>query len=203
MEGQMMNAARRVIEQGRNPMRAILIALVAAAALFAVACSSGSADVASLEGADGTADTNTATDAADTILDGEAAMMAFVQCMREQGIEYEDPVVDSDGNVQKPELVEGLTVTKEEFGAAYEVCGEILEGLTFGKKRQDVSETVDELVALAECLRDKGFEVDEPTAETLDIWYAEFKQQFDWDDPAAMAAYEECSGSGKAVGGKK
>jgi hypothetical protein len=179
----------------------VLMALVAAAALFAVACRSDSVDVASLEQADGAADSPedaaATADSADAILDEEAAMMAFVQCMREQGIEYEDPVVDSDGNVQRPQLVEGFTVTREEVGAAWEVCGALLEGLTFGRDRPDVSEMVDQAIALAGCLRDKGFEVGEPTAETYGDWRAEFRTKLDWDDPAALAAYEECS---EAVG---
>ena len=132
-------------------------------------------------------------DAANSVLDDEAKMMAFVQCMRDQGIEFKDPVVDSDGNVQRPEYVEGFTATREELGAAMEVCGEHLEGLTLGREREDVSEQVDQFVALATCLRDKGYDVDDPTAETLDQWGADFRVEFDWDNPAAMEAYEECS----------
>lgn len=182
----MTNATGRPVEKGGNPIRIVLIALVATTVLLAVACGSDSGEVASLEGADGTADANATEDAADTILDDGAAVMAFMQCMRDQGIEYE-------GNVQRPELVEGFTLTREEYWAAYEVCGELLEGMTLGRERPDVSEVVDRFVALAECLRDKGFEVDEPTAETLDAWRVEFRTQFDWDDPAAQAAYEGCS----------
>ena len=60
-----------------------------------------------------------ATDAVDAVvedepLDDEAKMMAFVQCMRDKGIEFKDPVVDSEGNVQTPELVKGFTITREE-----------------------------------------------------------------------------------------
>ena len=72
-----------------------------------------------------------------------------------------------------------------------EVCGKHLEGLTMGRERQDVSEQVDKLVALATCLREKGYDVDDPTAETLDQWRVDFRVEFDWDDP--KAAYEECS----------
>ena len=171
--------------------------LVAVIGLILVACGSDSSDVPSLN-TEGTqrvepATDSVDTDAADTALDDEAKMMAFTQCMRDQGIELMDPEVDSEGNVQRPELAEGVEVTREELGAAYEACAEHIEGLTLGRERQDVSERVDELVALATCLREKGYDVDDPTAETLDQWGADFRVEFDWDDPEAKAAYEECS----------
>jgi hypothetical protein len=119
-------------------------------------------------------------------------MMAFTECLRDQGIDVLDPVVDADGNVGKPELAEGA-VKGEDFGAAWEACAEHLEGFTFGKKQVDVSEQIDQFVALATCLRDKGYDVDDPTAETLDQWGADFKEAPNWDDPAAEADYFECN----------
>ncbi len=56
-----------------------------------------------------------------------------------------------------------------------------------------MSERVDQFVALATCLRDKGYDVDDPTAETLQVWLGDFRAEFDWGDPEAMEAYEECS----------
>jgi hypothetical protein len=157
-----------------------------------VACGSASDDVPSLN----TEDTQVAeptADAADAVLDDEAKMMTFVQCMRDQGIEYKDPVVDSDGNVQRPEFVKGFTSTREELAAPYAACSYHLEGLSLGRERKDVSERVDQMVELATCLRDKGYDADDPTAETIDQWGADFRVEFDWDDPEAKEAYEECS----------
>jgi hypothetical protein len=162
------------------------LTLVAAISLVLVACASASDDVPSL------AATPT-TVVEEKPMDDEAKVMAFVQCMRDQGIEYKDPVVDSEGNVQRPELVEGVTVTREELAASYQACAHHLEGLTLGRERSDLSKRVDKFVALATCLRDKGYDVDDPTAETLDQWGIDFRVEFDWDDPEAMAAYEECS----------
>jgi hypothetical protein len=167
----------------------ILVAVIGI--LVLAACGSDSEDVPSLN--EDTQVVEPTAEAADAALDDEAKMMAFVQCMRDQGIEFKDPVVDSDGNVQRPEYVEGFTATREQLGAAMEVCGEHLEGLTLGRERKDVSEQVDQFVALATCLRDKGYDVADPTAETLDQWGVDFRVEFDWDDPEAMAAYEECS----------
>jgi hypothetical protein len=35
--------------------------------------------------------------------------MAFVQCMREEGIKFKDPVMDADSNVLSLDVVEGVT----------------------------------------------------------------------------------------------
>jgi hypothetical protein len=120
-------------------------------------------------------------------------MMAFTQCMRDEGIELVDAGVDAEGNVQRPTLAEGAQVSREEFEEAMEVCSKHLEGMTRGRERQDMSEQVDRLVDLATCLREKGYDVEDPTAETLEQWGKDFRVEFDWDDPEAVAAYEECS----------
>jgi hypothetical protein len=171
---------------------------MAAVALAIIACGSSSNDVPSLN-----QDTRRAAPTAaieEEPLDDEAKVMAFTECMRGEGIEVVDAGVDADGNVQRPTLAERAPVTREEYGAAMEVCGKHTEGLTFGRERQDVSERVDQLVALATCLREAGYDVDDPTAETLDQWRVDFRVEFDWDDPKARKAYEACSstdGEGK------
>ena len=180
----------------------IALIVVAIGILILTACRSDSNDVATLGTTENTQVEAPNADTADPVLDNEAMMMAFTQCLRDQGVDVVDPVIDSEGNVQKPEFAEGVDVKREDFGAAYEACAEHLEGFTFEKKRFDVSELVDQYVALAACLRDKGYDVDEPTAETLDELGVGFKESINWDDPAAVADYEECSGEtvGEASG---
>ena len=84
-----------------NWQKAVLLAVLASISMGLTACGSKSEDVPSLKA------TPTAV-VEDVVLDDEAKVMAFVQCMRDQGIEYQDPVVDSEGSVQQPELVEAL-----------------------------------------------------------------------------------------------
>jgi len=179
-----------------------LIAAVAISILILAACGPDSNDVATLGTAESTQVEAPNADAA-PILDNEAMMMAFTECLRDQGIDVLDPVVDADGNVEKPELAAGAEWDKETMGPAFEACAEHLEGFTFEKKRVDVSEVVDQYVALATCLRDKGYDVDDPTAETLDEWGDDFKRAINWDDPGAVADYEECSGETVGEGGGK
>jgi len=106
-------------------------------------------------------------------------------------------------NVQKPELAEGFEASKEKWAAADAACGELIERVTFGKKRVDMSETVDQWVALATCLREEGLDVDDPTAETLEIWLTDFKTAIDWDDPDIVQAYESCTGTSQGGNGGK
>ncbi|MCP4424972.1 MAG: hypothetical protein GY803_10800 [Chloroflexi bacterium] len=169
-------------------------------ALLLAACGVEANDVPSLQDAQSAADE---ASVADPGANNEALMMAFTECLREQGLDVADPMVDADGNIGKPELVDGGSLDKEALGAAMEICGERLEGFTFGKKRGDVSEQVDQFLALAACLRDKGYNVADPTAETLDQWMADFKNGIDWDDPTAVSDYEICSGETVGAGGKK
>ena len=167
--------------------------------LLMVACITDKNDVATLI----TEDTQRveASTSNTPVLDNEAMMMAFTECLREHGVEVVDPVVDADGNVQKPELVEGTEWDKEAMGDAWEVCATHLVGFTAEKENVDTSEMVDRYVELAACLREKGYGVDDPTAETLNAWMGEFKNAINWDDPDAMADYEECNG--ETGGGKK
>lgn len=127
-------------------------------------------------------------------LDDEARAMAFTQCMREQGIEMEDPKVDADGNVQISKPDDNESFSRDEFKEGYDVCGVQLEGTSFGRKREDFSEKIDQLVELAACLREGGYEVDEPTAETLDTWLIDFRVEYDWEDPDAQSVFDECGG---------
>ncbi len=139
------------------------LVLIAAIGWMLIACSSAAEDVPSL-GATPTAAVE------EDPLDDEKKMMAFTQCMRDEGIELVDAGVDADGNVQRPILAEGAQASREDYQEAMEVCGKYLEAMTRGRERQDMSEQVDKLVALATCLREKGYGVEDPTAETLDQW---------------------------------
>lgn len=181
----------------------LAIALIGILAL--AACGSDSDDVPSLRDIEDARPADAAAgadeNAADVVLQNEARMMAFTQCLRDKGIEVLDPVVDADGNVGKPEPAEGTEFEKGAMGEAWEACAEHLEGFTFEKKRVDVSEQIDWWVAVTTCLREKGYDVDDPTAETLGQWGSDFKTRFNFKDPAAAADYEECSGA-QAGGGK-
>jgi hypothetical protein len=175
--------------------------LIFLATIFTLAaCRADGNDVPTLQDGQPTVGAESATD---PVEDNEAAMMAYTECLRDQGLDVADPIVDADGNIGKPELIGGGEYDKEALVAAMEACSGYLEGFTLSKERADVSEEVDQLLAIAACLREKGYDVADPTAETLGNWRAGFKEYIDWDDPAAIADFEECNGDrGSKAGGK-
>jgi hypothetical protein len=90
--------------------------LVAVIGLMLVACGSDAADnkrpddVPSLA-TDDTQRAEPTAVAEEELLDDQARMMAFTQCMRDEGIELVDAGVDAKGNVQRPTLAEGAQVS--------------------------------------------------------------------------------------------
>ena len=169
------------------------IVVLSMSILLFTACRSDSDDVATLRTTENTQAEVPKADDTDDTLDNEAMMMAWTECLRDHGIDVMDPVVDTDGNVDKPALVEGAQWDKETMGPAWDACAVHLEGFTFEKRRVDMSEVVDQYMALTTCLREKGYDVDDPTAETFGQWGTDFRVEFDWDDTKAMADYQECS----------
>jgi len=175
-------------------------AIVSLALVILAACGPKTEDVPTLRSGKGPQAEPTAV--VDT-LDDEAKVMAFTQCLRDQGIEVLDPVVDADGNVQKPEPAEGIEVSKEQWIAAMETCDEMIEGVTWTKKRVDRSAQVDHWYQIATCLNEKGYDVGEPTAESIDLWLGDLKAQLDWDNPDVMRVWEECNENMSNQTGKK
>ena len=179
-------------------MKISVVVVLAAVALFAIACGSESDNVASLEASDDTA--NVTQDAA---TDVEAAWITYTQCLRDNGLNVADPVVDKDGNVQKSQPIGDVELSKKELGEAYEACGDLLVGVTLEKDSVDTTEYVDGLLELTQCLRDQGIEVDDPDVSVekpgLDLGDSIKK---DWESPAMKKAREVCNVEA-AFGGSK
>ena len=172
----------------------LIIFVVAISILVLTACGSTSDDVPSL------APTPT-PETADEVLSNEEMMMEFTACLREQGLEVADPVVDANGNIGKPEILEDAG--EKEFGEAWQVCEYLLEGFTFEGKRADRGEELEYYLELAACMREDGIEVGDPTAEILDTWMGDFKTTVNFEDPDSVEAYETCTGDEIGAGGGK
>ena len=103
----------------------LLFVLFLFISLFIAACGSESNDVTSL------ADTPI-PDAADEDLDDEVLMIEFTECLRNEGLEVADPKVDTDGNIQFPEIIDEGGISKEEW---WKVCGPIIERIILRGER--------------------------------------------------------------------
>ena len=206
--------------QGSNVTR--LMSLTLALALVATACGSGSAQgVASL---DDTAATTTTTpeEAAASM---EEATLAFTECLREHGLEVEDPEFDGQGGfgiVIGPGSGSGPAESgpDEETRAAMEACQPLMEGVRSQFEAIDPSEMQDQMYAFAECMRDQGIDWPDPdlTAFGPGLDSAESDAgdgggivtrgpfgdaDIDFEDPAVQAALEVCQeelGFGGRVG---
>lgn len=130
--------------------------------LFAAACSSedGGSSVASL---DDDSSQDTATSVA---VDSSEALLAFAACMRENGVDMADPTFDADGNTTGglfgPDS--NIDPQSDEFQAAQEACGSILEGVQFGGGpggNFDPDQIQTALNDFTACLRDEGLDVDD------------------------------------------
>jgi hypothetical protein len=165
--------------------------------------------------------TESSTTTATTAADPEAAAMAFTQCMRDNGVDMEDPTVDADGNVipgrptNLPDPGEGQQNAQggpggefgEELRSAFEACGDLLVGTTFGFNNIDQTELQDQLLEFAQCLRDQGLEVADPDLSALGgpggggaggggLFGLDFQE------PEVQAAMDACSDLLPNVGGR-
>jgi len=172
------------------------IAVAGAVALFAAACGSGTDDVAMLVDTDADSE-DTPAGSDDGVNAAEAAWMAWAQCLRDNGLEVEDPVVDSDGNVEKQEVISDASDadTKEKGDKAGAACDQHLEGVTAGFAGKDgiSAEEGDALLALAICLRKEGLDVDDPDMSTenpASAMFGDLKKR--WEEPDVVAAREVC-----------
>jgi hypothetical protein len=149
--------------------------LIVALALVAAACGGddGSGGVATADDLDTTAQTEpgeVATQGGDAVgtdedsgeVDTEAALLDFAQCLRDEGIQADDPQVDADGNVSLRSVFQSAEVDRSEMQEVLQVCGEFLEGIQQRFGDVDQTERQDSQLAFAQCMRDNGIDMDDP-----------------------------------------
>lgn len=102
-------------------------------------------------------------------VDPEEAVLAFTQCMREQGVDMPDPEFSDEGGVMFSTEDDGdgdeppPAVDLEAMDAAYEECGELMEGANLGGGEPvDMSEMEDQMLEFAQCMRDEGVDMPDP-----------------------------------------
>ena len=103
------------------------------------------------------------------IADTEAQLLAFSACMRDQGLDFDDPTVDSDGNIQLQGRRQGGGGQggggqggNEGFPEAFQVCGDLLDSLDLGFRDRDNTGQQDAFLEFAECMRGEGIQIQDP-----------------------------------------
>lgn len=143
------------------------------------------------------------------------AMLEYAQCMRDHGVDMEDPEFDGDGGVmmrsQRPRG-EG-SASDEEFEAADEECRHIMEDVApdIELSPEEQAERQDQLVAMAECMRERGHDMPDPQMDSEGRVRmragAGAAPRAPEEEDEIQADMEECSeeagmdGGGMAVGG--
>jgi len=173
----------------------IIIPLLLALGLVAAACSSGTSDsgVASIAGDDTTVQ---AADSGASTASDEAAVIAFTACLRDEGLEVDDPEVDAGGNLRPPRLRDIAGVDRDMADEAFATCAPHLEGVTFGLDGADRTEREDSLLAFAECARENGYDMPDPDFSGSGMPGSGGGGPFagiDKDDPAFQNALSACS----------
>jgi hypothetical protein len=156
------------------PLTALLSTTLLTATLL-TSCSSAATDtgVASLAGS--TSGGTSAGDAASTAPNAEAELLAYVQCLRGEGLDIADPTVDADGTMtlRGSGLGPGAAtatgtgidgqepIDQTELAAAQEVCGDVPAG-ALGFNPDDMTGIQDAALAYAACMRDEGIAMADP-----------------------------------------
>ncbi|MEN8114933.1 MAG: hypothetical protein ABFS21_11175 [Actinomycetota bacterium] len=185
-------------------MKLKLAILIAALAVIAAACGE-STD----EGVATLSDTDVVVQEVEAAAVGaeEDALLAFAACMRDNGVpDFEDPVVNADGSVEfgrGPGESAFNDVDRDTMEGAFAACQTSLDGIAIGPGGgdMDMTELEDTMVEFASCMRDNGYEMDDPDLSSFGPGgnnegesgegggpFGDFNQ----DDPQYQAAFEVC-----------
>ncbi|MEM7341055.1 MAG: hypothetical protein AAF467_20530 [Actinomycetota bacterium] len=129
----------------------------------------------------------------------EELALELADCMRDNGVaDFPDPTVNADGSI---DLVPGGAAQAgfdlDDAQDAFEVCGDIVADASFLPGADlDTAELEDDLLAFAQCLRDLGFDVDDPDLSggigPGTAGGSPFGPNFDPTDPANADAISTC-----------
>jgi len=136
------------------PASFLLLVVVLVACSAAGAAPSG---VASLESQAPAADASASPTAS---IDPDDAPFAFAKCMREHGIDMPDPETQPGGGFSQ--RIDGRNIDPEKMQAAQEACQDILEQAGGFRGELD-PEQLDKLVEFAQCMREHGIDMPDPT----------------------------------------
>jgi hypothetical protein len=103
--------------------RTSIPSLLLALGVVASACSGGTADTA-VASLDTDVESATAQEAETGLIPGEEAVLAFTACLRDEGLDIDDPAVDGDGNLvaPSPHAVAAKSLDMAAVHSAFDVC---------------------------------------------------------------------------------
>jgi len=118
------------------------------------------------------------------------AALAFSECMRDNGVDMPDP--QADGSMMLDEN-SGIDPNSDEFKAAQEECGSIMEDAMPEPDPEQMAEVKDQLLEFAECMRGEGIDFPDPQVDGGRVMMGPGPgSEGDVDEPAMRAAQEAC-----------
>lgn len=134
----------------------------------------------------------------DSDKDKENDPQAFAACMRENGVDMEDP--GEDGMIKAMPADGGAD--RETMREAMEACRKHMPQMGPGRGGERSEEQKEGMRKFAECMRDEGIEMSDPDGEGGLAMTKDLREEPGFED-----AMEECraelAGGGIRVGGKK
>ena len=159
---------------------------ISAIALIVAACSSG-------DDAGGVASITDVDDSPVVEVIGssdEQALIDFSACMRDQGLDFPDPIVDADG-YPRFDFANPEDIDRDALFEAGESCREYLEGVVLGLPDFDTAEFNDTFLEYAACMRENGFEDIPDRIDMVAVMQGK-ELPIDPTDPDFIAADEQC-----------
>ena len=140
----------------------------------------------------------------------EDAFLALAQCLRDEGLEVEDPDSSGGGGGGGPGGIlrgTGIDRSDPDVQAAFEECGSLLDGIRPEFDPEQQAERQDARLAFARCLRDQGLDVADPDgsggAGPGGGGGGIFRGAgLDPSDPDVQAAIEQCRDEVPGFGGR-
>jgi hypothetical protein len=166
-------------------MRRLLLAAPVLALVLGVAACAGAGD-SGIATAGGTVEDDGAGGEAE--LSQEEQAQAFVDCMREQGIDMPDP--DPNGGGGGIAGFRDLDIPREELRPALEACRDQLDFGGQGGPPQLSPEQQEQRAEFTECMRENGIDVPDPDPNGGGFGLG--GGDFDPNDPDFQAAIEAC-----------
>jgi hypothetical protein len=150
-------------------VKQIALALSALTLVVASCGSDGSAATDGVASLDETPTTTSSTTPAQAEADADEAVLAYVQCLRDEGLEIQDPDLSGEGGLGlRRQFAEEGEALPQDVEAAFDACDDMRDGVATRFENVDTSDTEDRLLAFARCMRDGGI-TDFPDPN-LSVW---------------------------------
>jgi hypothetical protein len=166
-------------------MRIRLAVTAVVVALAGTACGGGGG------GEDGVAtlSADEGDDTTTTTMDPEEAMLAFAECMRDNGVDFPDPGADGRQEIRIDARDEPT------WRAAEEACEDLRPQME-PMSEEEQAQMTDQLLAQAACMRERGWDMPDPEIRTPGDGGVQFlfpkPLDIDPDDPEFKADSEAC-----------